>query len=111
MTCIIGRQRGGGAWRRAPPRSSPSHGSGHPRRAAIDVRGFVESVDVVPAGGRAVCGALDWERGPLVRARVTVAPDGSAKPIEVARALGLAGGDSPTAPRCRLARLGFVGPA
>jgi radical SAM family uncharacterized protein/radical SAM-linked protein len=79
---------------------------------AVDVRGFVESVDVVDGDAAArLCAALDWEGGaPLVRARVTVAPDGSAKPIEVARALGVAGGDGPAERRCRLARLGFVGP-
>ena len=79
---------------------------------AVDVRGFVEQVEVVAGDVAArLAAALDWEAAPgLVRARVTVAADGSAKPIEVARALGLAGGDGPGAPRCRLARLGFVGP-
>jgi radical SAM-linked protein len=79
---------------------------------AIDVRSFVESVDVVAGEVAArLAGALDWEPAPaLVRARVTVATDGSAKPIEVARALGVAGDDAPGAARCRLARLGFVGP-
>ena len=38
----------------------------------------------------------------------TCGSDGSAKPIEVARALGLAGSDEPGAPRCALARLGFA---
>jgi hypothetical protein len=80
--------------------------------ARIDVRGFVESVDVLGGDAAArLCAALDWEGvGALVRARVTVAADGSAKPIEVARALGLAGEGAAAGPRCRLARLGFVGP-
>jgi radical SAM family uncharacterized protein/radical SAM-linked protein len=77
---------------------------------AIDVRGFVESVDVLAGDAAArLRAALDWDgAGALVRARVTVAADGSAKPIEVARALGLAGDQ---AGRVRLARLGFVGEA
>jgi radical SAM family uncharacterized protein/radical SAM-linked protein len=77
----------------------------------IDVRAMVEDLEVL-AGDAAttLVAALDWPPSPaLVRARVTVAPDGSAKPIEVARALDLAGGDA-RGPRCSLARLGFAGP-
>ena len=76
----------------------------------VDVRAMVDELDVL-AGDVAdrLCAALDWPAAPaLLRARVTVAPDGSAKPIEVARALGIAGGESPGHPRCTLARLGFA---
>ncbi|HKE15424.1 MAG TPA: TIGR03960 family B12-binding radical SAM protein [Kofleriaceae bacterium] len=77
----------------------------------IDVRAMVEDVEVV-AGDAAtrLAAVLDWPAAPaLVRARVAVAPDGSAKPIEVARALDIAGGGEPGDPRCLLARLGFIG--
>jgi radical SAM family uncharacterized protein/radical SAM-linked protein len=77
----------------------------------VDVRAMVEEMEVLagPAAA-ALAAALDWPAAPaLLRARVTVAPDGSAKPIEVARALDIAGGEEPAAPRCALARLGFVG--
>jgi hypothetical protein len=77
----------------------------------IEVRGLVEEVSVLagPAADKLLA-ALDWPAAPgLVRARVKVAPDGSAKPIEVARALDLAGDDVPGGPRAALARLGFVG--
>ena len=77
----------------------------------VNVRAMVEEVDVLAGDAAArLSAALDWPEAPaLVRARVIVAPDGSAKPVEVARALGIAGGEQPGAPRCALARLGFVG--
>ncbi|HYU15544.1 MAG TPA: TIGR03960 family B12-binding radical SAM protein [Candidatus Acidoferrum sp.] len=80
---------------------------------AVDVRARVEEVEVLGGAAAArLLAALDWPAAPaLLRARVGVTPDGSAKPIEVARALGIAGGDGPAAPRCSLARLGFVGTA
>ena len=77
----------------------------------IEVRGLVEEVSVLagPAADKLLA-ALDWPAAPgLVRARVKVTSDGSAKPIEVARALDLAGTEQPGAPRAALARLGFVG--
>ena len=76
----------------------------------IDVRSFVEELEVVAGDAAArLSDVLDWPAAPaLLRARVTVAPDGSAKPIEVARALSLAGDETPGAPRCVLARLGFA---
>jgi radical SAM-linked protein len=77
----------------------------------IDVRALVEEVTVLDGSAAAIlAGALGWPDGAaLLRARVVVAPDGSAKPIEVAKALGVAGGEQPASPRCQLARLGFVG--
>jgi radical SAM-linked protein len=77
----------------------------------IDVRALVEEVDVLSgAAAQKLLAALDWPDAPaLLRARVRVASDGSAKPIEVARALDLAGTEQAGAPRCALARLGFVG--
>ena len=77
---------------------------------AIDVRALVAELEVV-AGDDAVrlCAALDWPEAPaLVRVRVRTSPAGSAKPIEVARALGIAGDDDPRAPHARIARLGLV---
>ena len=76
----------------------------------IDVRARVTQMEVLGGAASArLLAALDWEEAPaLVRARVEVGPGGLAKPIEVAQALGLAGGESPAAPRCRLVRLGFV---
>jgi hypothetical protein len=95
------------------------------------VRGLTEEVEILAGDAAArLSGALDWPAAPaLVRARISVTPDGSAKPIELARALDLAGGEAPGAPpvppggnatrlpagppqapaRCVLARLGFVG--
>ena len=76
----------------------------------VDVRALVQAVDVVAGeAAEALAAALDWEADrPFVRARVYCASDGSAKPIEVARALGLAGDGAPGTPRCALARLGFA---
>src|SRR5690606_18751121 len=76
----------------------------------IDVRGRVESVEVTdPEATAKLVAALDWPEAPaLVVARVTVSPDGSAKPVEVARALGLDGQADAVGRRARLARLGFA---
>jgi hypothetical protein len=43
-----------------------------------------------------------------VRVRVRATADGSAKPSEVARALGVWGADDPRAPHALVARLGVV---
>jgi radical SAM-linked protein len=75
----------------------------------IDVRKLVEHVELVgPGVASRLCAALDWEYRPLLRARITSTADGSAKPVEVARALGLWGADDPRAPHARVARLGLV---
>jgi radical SAM family uncharacterized protein/radical SAM-linked protein len=72
----------------------------------VDVRALVEAVDVVQSD--AITAALDWEPGPLLRARVRTSAAGSARPVEVARALGVWGPDEPRARHARVARLGLV---
>ncbi|HMG55939.1 MAG TPA: hypothetical protein VK601_20715, partial [Kofleriaceae bacterium] len=57
---------------------------------------------------RSLCAALDWPDGPVLRARVRATADGSAKPSEVARALGVWGPDDPRAAHALVARLGVV---
>jgi radical SAM family uncharacterized protein/radical SAM-linked protein len=76
----------------------------------IDVRSLVTEVDVI--GGEAATAlarALDWGDAPaLVRARVRATAEGSAKPSELARALGVWGSDDPRAEHALVARLGVV---
>jgi radical SAM family uncharacterized protein len=64
----------------------------------IDARALVLALDVV--ADTRLCAALDWPAAPLLRARVSSTAEGSIKPAELARALGLAG--------ARVARLGVV---
>jgi radical SAM family uncharacterized protein len=76
----------------------------------VDVRSMVLAADVV-AGDAALrlAAALDWPAAPaFLRVRVRSTSDGSAKPVEVAQALGVAGNADPRAPRALLARLGLV---
>ncbi len=76
----------------------------------IDVRALVSVVDVI-AGDAAtkLAAALDWEPGPaLLRARVQATSEGSAKPTEIARALGVWGSDDPRGEHAFVARLGVV---
>jgi radical SAM-linked protein len=73
----------------------------------IDVRGFVSQVTVMDDSRLAP--VLGWSEGPLLIARVAIRPNGSAKPSEVAKALGVWGGDDPRAPHARIARMGFLG--
>jgi len=70
---------------------------------SIDVRALVEAIAVVDADATASLGrALDWPPvGAALRVRVIAGNDGSAKPSEVARALGWDDG--------LVARLGFPG--
>ncbi|MBK9032792.1 MAG: TIGR03960 family B12-binding radical SAM protein [Myxococcales bacterium] len=77
---------------------------------AVDVRALVERVAVVaaPAALR-LTAALGWDEGPLLTVRVKVSAAGSAKPIEVARALGIYGPDDPRARHAQVARLALVG--
>lgn len=84
------------------------------KKKLIDVRALVEAVDVVDAGpgsdGRRLCAALSWPEVPaLLRVRVMCDSTGSAKPVEVARALGVYGQEDPRAPKALLARLSFGG--
>jgi hypothetical protein len=73
------------------------------------VRAFVLAVDVIAGdAARRLCAALDWPDGPLLRARIQATSDGSAKPSEVARALGVWGPDDPRATHALVARLGVV---
>ncbi len=75
----------------------------------IDVRALVQHLEVLePEQAAGLCTALDWSPGALLRARIEVCPDGSAKPIEVARALGVYGAEDPRAPHALTARLGFA---
>jgi radical SAM family uncharacterized protein/radical SAM-linked protein len=73
----------------------------------IDARALVTELDIVP--GDKLCAALDWPDAPaLLRARVRSTSEGSIKPHELARALGVWGADDPRAEHARVARLGVV---
>ncbi|MEZ4404710.1 MAG: TIGR03960 family B12-binding radical SAM protein [Kofleriaceae bacterium] len=77
---------------------------------SIDVRGLIDGVEVI--GGLAatrLTAALGWDDGPVFAVRVQASAAGSAKPIEVAKALGVYGPDDPRAVHARLARLALVG--
>ena len=82
----------------------------------VDVRALVTEVEAI--GGDAahkLAAALDWA-GPdaptapvaLLRVRVRATSEGSAKPTEIARALGVWGSDDPRGERALVARLGVV---
>ncbi len=77
----------------------------------INVRAYVESVDVVDAATSAqLIRALGWPQAPaLMKIRVAMTPQGSAKPSEVAQALGVYGDPDPRADHALLARIGFPG--
>lgn len=76
----------------------------------IDLRALVADVSVIAdAAAERLCAALDWPLAPaLLRARVSATAEGSAKPSEVARGLGVWGPDHPTATHALVARLGVV---
>jgi hypothetical protein len=75
----------------------------------IDVRALVTELDVISGeAAERLCAALDWPAAPLLRARVRSTAEGSAKPQEVARALGVWGPDDPRATHAAIARLGVV---
>jgi len=76
----------------------------------IDVRALVGEVSVISGDAAAkLCAALDWPDAPaLIRARVRSTSEGSAKPSELARALGIWGNDDPRADHALVARLGVV---
>jgi radical SAM family uncharacterized protein/radical SAM-linked protein len=75
----------------------------------IDVRGLILEMSVI-AGEAAdkLAGALDWPAGPMVRVRIRATAEGSAKPSEIAKALGVWGSDDPRAEHALVARLGVV---
>ncbi|MBX3157453.1 MAG: TIGR03960 family B12-binding radical SAM protein [Deltaproteobacteria bacterium] len=82
-----------------------------PKARTVDVRAHVFAVDVIAGdAARSVCAALDWPEGDgaLFRARIAANSDGSVKPHEVARALGVWGADDPRAHHALVARLGVV---
>jgi radical SAM family uncharacterized protein/radical SAM-linked protein len=76
----------------------------------IDVRALVDDVAVIDADAALrVTAALGWDPGPLLSAGVKVSAAGSARPAEVARALGVWGADDPRARHAFVARLGLRG--
>jgi radical SAM family uncharacterized protein len=75
----------------------------------LDVRALVTEVDVISGeAAERLCAALDWPAAPLFRVRVRSTAEGSARPQEVARALGVWGPDDPRAEHAGIARLGVV---
>ena len=77
---------------------------------AIDVRALVDHVAVIDASiASRLVTALGWDEGPVLTARVKLSAAGSAKPVEVARALGVYGPDDPRARHAQVARLALVG--
>jgi radical SAM family uncharacterized protein/radical SAM-linked protein len=76
----------------------------------IDVRSLALDASVI--GGEAalkLCAALDWPVAEaLARVRISASADGSAKPAEVAKALGIWGPDDLRAEHALFARLGCV---
>jgi radical SAM-linked protein len=76
----------------------------------IDVRALVTEVDVLADDAATrIVGALDWAPcSALLRVRVRATSEGSAKPAEIARALGVWGSDDPRAEHACVARLGVV---
>ncbi|MBS1119633.1 MAG: hypothetical protein H6Q90_1861 [Deltaproteobacteria bacterium] len=93
----------------ARPQALVARGGENKQSRQIDVRAFVTAVDVIEGDAAArLAGALDWPEGALLRARVRSASDGTAKPIEVARALGVYGSDEMRGEHALIARLGLV---
>jgi hypothetical protein len=75
----------------------------------IDVRGLVLDASVLDGeAADKLALALDWPAGPVLRVRVRATAEGSAKPSEVAKALGVWGADDPRAAHALVARLGVV---
>jgi radical SAM family uncharacterized protein/radical SAM-linked protein len=75
----------------------------------VDVRALVLELGVIgDEAALKLCAALDWANGPLLRARVRATADGSAKPVELAKALGVWGPDDLRAQHALVARLGVV---
>lgn len=76
----------------------------------IDVRGFAMEADVIAdEAALKLCAALDWPAAEaLARVRIRNSSDGSAKPSEVAKALGVWGPEDLRADHALIARLGCV---
>ncbi len=76
---------------------------------SIDVRPYVLDISVLDGEAAAkVCTALDWAVAPLFRVRVRMTAEGSAKPSEIAKALGVWGSDDARGEHALVARLGVV---
>jgi hypothetical protein len=72
----------------------------------IEVRALVTEVEVLE--DTRLAAALDWPAGPVLRVRVSSTAEGSAKPSELAKALGVWGAEDPRAEHALVARLGVV---
>jgi radical SAM-linked protein len=83
------------------------------KRKEIDVRSFVESVEVLDSeAATQLCAILDWPEVPaLLQVKVQSTPNGSTKPVEVCEAMGLSNDETTPGAVIRLARLGFGGEA
>jgi len=80
-----------------------------PSEKTIDVRAFVTEVDVIDGDAALrLSAALDWPVGALLRVRIKATTDGSAKPTEVARVLGVWGSDELRGEHALIGRLGVV---
>ncbi|MEO6772964.1 MAG: TIGR03960 family B12-binding radical SAM protein [Kofleriaceae bacterium] len=92
--CVVRRTSGDG---KKPPRE-------------IDVRSVVIEMSVIADDAAAkLCAALDWPDAPaLLRVRVRASAEGSAKPSELAKALGVWGSDELRGDHALVARLGVV---
>jgi len=79
----------------------------------VDVRALVTEVSVIADEAAAkLCGALDWPAAPaLFRVRVRATAEGSAKPSELAKALGVWGSEDLRGDHALVARLGVVSEA
>ncbi len=75
----------------------------------IDVRAFVTELDVIEGDAALrLAAALDWPTGALLRVRIKATTEGSAKPTEIARALGIWGSDELRGEHALIGRLGVV---
>jgi radical SAM family uncharacterized protein/radical SAM-linked protein len=89
--------------------TAPILRTGHKGEKTIDVRALVAEVDVIAdEASEKLCAALDWPSSPLLRVRVRSTAEGSAKPAEIARALGVWGSDDPRGTHAHVARLAMV---
>jgi radical SAM-linked protein len=81
------------------------------KERSVDVRALVIAADVVSGAAAArVIEALSWPTSPaFLRVRVDAGGDGSAKPVEVAAALGLLSDPARRGEGPHLCRLGFAG--
>jgi radical SAM family uncharacterized protein/radical SAM-linked protein len=89
--------------------TAPIVRTSHKGEKTVDVRALVAEVDVIAdEASERLCAALDWPSSPLLRVRVRSTAEGSAKPAEIARALGVWGSDDPRGTHAQIARLTMV---